>query len=171
MGDPSSIEERHADLFADGGEEARFRDPLAARRKAMDYLARREYGRAELTRKLSDAGFAAAVAAAAVDRLADEGLQDDRRFVDAFVRSRIAQGKGPLRIRADLAGRGLDEPLIEAALEDAGADWAALAADVRRRKFGAALPETFPEKARQMRFLQYRGFLPDQVQAALDAAR
>jgi len=32
---------------------------------------------------------------------------------------------------------------------------------------GSALPESFAEKARQMRFLQYRGFELDQIQAAV----
>ena len=133
----------------------------------MDFLARREYGRGELVRKLTGKGFARDAAEEAVERLADDGLQSDARFAESFVQSRINQGKGPVRIRLDLAQRGLSDATIDVALEDAGADWYQLAREIRRKKFGSARPADFKEKARQMRFLQYRGFEQDHVQAAV----
>jgi regulatory protein len=143
-------------------------DPRAeARKKAMDLLARREHGRAELERKLLAAGFAADVAADALQQLAEEGLQSDRRFVESFVQSRINQGKGPLRIHADLGQRGIASDLVDEVLEEAGEDWYELAREARLKKFGRSQPDGFREKARQMRFLQYRGFEPDQIRAAV----
>jgi regulatory protein len=144
-------------------------DAIEARKKAMDLLARREHARAELERKLAAAGFDAHVAADAVEKLAQEGLQSDRRFVESFVQSRISQGKGPLRIHADLGQRGIPEGLVDEVLEQTGEDWYALARDARAKKFGRPLPVEFRDKARQMRFLQYRGFEPDQVQAAVSS--
>jgi regulatory protein len=141
-------------------------DAIEARKKAMDLLARREHARAELQRKLVAAGFAAEVAAEAVQKLAQEGLQSDRRFVESFVQSRIGQGKGPLRIHADLGQRGVPAGLVDEVLEQMGEDWYALAREVRAKKFGRSAPVEFRDKARQMRFLQYRGFEPDQVRAA-----
>ena len=47
-------------------------------------------------------------------------------------------------------------------------DWHRLARDVRLRKFGRQQPADFKAKAKQMRFLQYRGFEPDHVQRAMD---
>jgi regulatory protein len=138
-----------------------------ARKKAMDLLARREHGRAELERKLLAAGFAADVAADALQQLAEEGLQSDRRFVESFVQSRINQGKGPLRIHADLGQRGIASDLVDEVLEEAGEDWYELAREARLKKFGRSQPDGFREKARQMRFLQYRGFEPDQIRAAV----
>ncbi|NCF23750.1 MAG: regulatory protein RecX [Gammaproteobacteria bacterium] len=144
-------------------------DRTEARKKAMDLLARREHGRVELERKLIAAGVDAAVAAAALQQLVEEGLQSDRRFVETFVQSRIGQGKGPLRIHADLGQRGIAAGLIDDVLESVGEDWYALARDARTKKFGRSLPAEFRDKARQMRFLQYRGFEPDQVQAAVSS--
>ena len=135
----------------------------------MDYLARREHGRGELLDKLTRFGFDADVAEAAVTQLVDDGLQSDSRFAEAFVRSRINQGKGPVRIRADLRDRGLGGATIDVALEEAGEDWYALARDVRLKKFGPDTPTEFRDKAKQMRFLQSRGFEPDQIQAAVSA--
>lgn len=144
-------------------------DPNATRKKAMDLLARREHTRAELLEKLVRAGFDENVALDVIEALRDEGLQSDRRFVDSFIQSRVRQGKGPLRIRAELAKKGVRDPLIHEALSDADADWRALAAEVRRKKFGDAVPGEFADKARQMRFLQYRGFDSEHIQGALAA--
>jgi len=148
-------------------EEDRFSNPVEARKKAMDYLARREHACRELARKLETAGFDANVAADAIQQLTDEGLQSDRRFVESFVQSRINQGKGPVRICADLGERGIAVVLVDEVLGETGQDWYELAREVRTKKFGGERPVDFKEKARQMRFLQYRGFEPDQIQLAV----
>ena len=132
----------------------------------MDFLARREYGQTELIRKLANKGFQSDVAALAVTQLTDEGLQSDQRFAESFVQSRINQGKGPVRIRMDLGQRGISDATIEIAIEDADPDWCALAREQRHKKFGSSAPSDFKEKARQMRFLQYRGFEQDHIQSA-----
>lgn len=136
----------------------------------MDYLARREHARAELIDKLTKAGFLPDVANAAVGRLIEDGLQSNQRFADAFIRSRINQGKGPVRIRTELRERGLDSTEIDIGLDDANQDWLQLAKAVRRKKFGSARPANFDHKAKQMRFLQYRGFEQDHIQAAVSEA-
>jgi len=164
----NSINEINADLFQPE-EVDRFGDPKEARKKAMDYLARREYGHDELTAKLATAGFNPGVAAAVVSVLRDDGLQSDQRFSESFVQSRIDQGKGPARIRQELKERGIRPEEIGDALEHAAADWYVMAFEIRRKKFGAELPADFKEKARQMRFLQYRGFEQDHIQAAFSA--
>ena len=97
MSEQKSINELNADLFQPE-EDDRHSDPKAARQKAMDYLARREYGHEELVRKLSAAGFDVDIAAPAVDLLAGEGLQSDTRYAENFVQSRINQGKDDSRV-------------------------------------------------------------------------
>jgi regulatory protein len=74
-----------------------------------------------------------------------------------------------VRIRLDLGQRGLADAVIENAIEQSGADWQALAREVRWRKFSAAKPQDFKSKAKQMQFLQYRGFEQDHVQAAFNS--
>jgi len=142
-------------------------NPNAARKKAMDLLARREQTRGELLAKLRTAGFDADVASEVIATLQDEGLQSDTRFVESFVQSRVRQGKGPVRIRAELSQKGVADGLVDAAIDAADVDWRALARDVRQRKFGGDRPANFRDKARQMRFLQYRGFEGDQVHGAV----
>jgi regulatory protein len=166
-GASKSVNELNADLF-EAKEDGRFADPKAARKKAMDYLARREYGRAELVAKLLGAGFGADIAESAVSQLTAEGLQDDRRFIEGFAQSRISQGKGPVRVHAELRQKGIDAALVDAVLEAFSPDWRALARDVRCKKFGASLPLNFSDKAKQMRFLQYRGFAQAEINAAVN---
>jgi len=150
-------------------EDERFSNPVEARKKAMDYLARREHGRVELCKKLIKFGFDADISDDAIERLIEDGLQSDQRFAEAFIQSSINQGKGPARIRADLSQRGVSDGVINDGLHESGQNWRTLARDVREKKFGMALPVDFKQKARQMRFLQYRGFGPDHIQSAVSA--
>ena len=162
------LHEEISDLLSDERED-RFSCPVDARKKAMDFLARREYGQTELIRKLADKGYDRVVAEQAVRKLTEDGLQSDQRFAEAFVQSRINQGKGPVRIRLDLGQRGVGDGAIECAIEENATNWFELARSVRLRKFGAGIPPDFKAKAKQMRFLQYRGFEQDHVQAAFNS--
>ena len=146
-------------------------DELACRRRAMDLLARREHSRVELQRKLSGRGFEPGLVAQVLDELIRDGLLEETRFVESFIRGRIGKGHGPLRIRGELAQRGIEDTDVSAGLAEADCDWVALAAEVRAKRFGPAAPEDFKERARQAKFLQYRGFEGDHVRAALDLAR
>ncbi|MCH7830485.1 MAG: regulatory protein RecX [Proteobacteria bacterium] len=150
-------------------EEDRFSSAIEARKKAMVFLARREYGQTELVNKLVNKGYMRQVAEQAIVELTAAGLQSDQRFAANFVRSRISQGKGPVRMRSELGQRGIDSIGIKQAIEAAGADWDELACEVRLKKFGDARPVDFKAKARQMRFLQYRGFERDHIKAATGA--
>ncbi len=144
-------------------------DPvLACRRRAMDLLARREHSRVELTRKLRARGFDTAVLGAALDGLEQDGLLADHRFAESFIRTRAGKGQGPVRIRAELATRGV--AAADELVRDSGVDWSGMAVQTRCKRFGPAAPDSFQERARQARFLHYRGFESDQIDAALDAA-
>jgi len=168
MPDQRILHEEISDLLAERQED-RFACSREARKKAMDFLARREYGQTELVKKLADKGFDRSVAEQVIVKLAEEGLQSDQRFAESFVQSRINQGKGPVRIRLDLGQRGINDAAIQIALETSDANWCELAHQVLVKKFGRARPADFKDKARQMRFLQYRGFEQDQIQAAVGA--
>jgi regulatory protein len=101
-----------------------------------------------------------------VAEMVGERLVDDERYAEGLVRVLGARGKGPRHVRQELSGAGLAPTQVESAMAE-GPDWHALAAEARQRKFGAALPKSWPERARQMRFLQYRGFSKDHIASAL----
>ena len=83
------------------------------------------------------------------------------------MQSRIRQGKGPVRIRAELAQRSVRDTVVHEALQCASGDWVQLARDVRRKKFGHEEPSDLKARSRQTRFLEYRGFEPDQIRRAI----
>jgi len=83
-----------------------------------------------------------------------------------LVQVRRTRGFGPLRIKQELREKGVAGELIDRWLDLPGAEWTHDIRRVRQKKFGARLPKTFTERARQMRFLQYRGFTHDQIQRA-----
>jgi len=104
----------------------------------------------------------------AVAELASEGVVNDERYAHNYVAYHAARGQGPVRIAAELKGMGLAAPLIDVALASAP-DWRMLARQARSARFGPAPPADWPDKARQARFLQYRGFSADHIRAATGA--
>lgn len=133
-------------------------NPLAVRRAAMDLLARREHGRVELTRKLRKRGAPDELIEAALQRLAEEGLLSEARYLESFIAYRARSGYGPQRIREELGQRGLARSDIEQALRDSGIDWFEQLRETWQRKFAGQLPADVRERAQQGRFLTYRGY-------------
>jgi len=137
-----------------------------ARVKAMDLLARREHGCRELERKLRQRGFDESQVRQVVEQLRIDNLVSDQRFAEAVVRSKAERLQGPVKIRAALRQAGVEEPLIESALENEAGRWqeAADAFVGSRGRPGMELKE----RARIYRAGIGRGFTHEQVMAALD---
>lgn len=138
------------------------------RQRAVSLLARRDHARRELEIKLRSKVGEHPALGAVLDWCEEHGFIDDRRFAGFFVRSRIDRGQGALRIRQELQLKGVDSELIGQALADVEVDWFALARDVRARRFRQYPGKDQKEKARQLRFLQQRGFDAEQSFAALE---
>lgn len=136
---------------------------VAVRRTAMDLLARREHGRVELTRKLRQRGATPELIEPALDRLVEEGLLSESRYLESFVASRARSGYGPLRIREELGQRGLQKTDIEQALRECGVDWNEKLHETWHRKFAGQFPADARERAQQGRFLSYRGYPLDLI--------
>lgn len=143
---------------SDKPDKAAKRDKATAYGKALGMLARREHSRRELGRKLRQGGYAADEASEAIDRLGSQRYQDDDRFGEMLVRSRAAQGYGPMRLRAELKSHGLSDARIRALLEASEVDWAKSAAEQLRRRYGAKPVADPAEKLRRAQFLLRRGF-------------
>jgi regulatory protein len=143
-------------------------DASACKRTAVELLARREHSRRELTSKLVSRGFPDEIIAPVLDELERSGALADARFTDMFVRSRVAKGQGPQRIRAELAQRGIADVEADAVLRGTEVDWRETIRAVRRKRFGPELPRDYAARAKQARFLQYRGFSSEQIRAALE---
>jgi regulatory protein len=134
----------------------------AALDSAVRSLSQREHGRRELERKLVRKGHPAGLVGRVLDELSEAGLQSDSRFVEVFVRSRLQKGYGPLKIRQELAVRGIAETDAEPGLTELGEFWIELAERALDRKFGAP-PEGRDDWNVQARFLARRGFPSDLI--------
>ncbi len=126
------------------------------RARALDALARREHSRAELERKLSVHSGDQAELTQLLDYLEARGWLSDARYAEQVAHARQSR-YGSRKIASELREQGVDEALVEAALETLKATELERARIVWEKKFGAAAG-TAKERAQQIRFLQMRGF-------------
>ena len=130
--------------------------PVSLKAQAVRLLARREYARDDLEQRLIAKGAAPDEVAAVLDELSSQGLLSNERFAHALV----AQKSGSYSrrsIRGELKRKGVSGEAIEGAIVDAPIDDDAAMLALWQRRFGAP-PANDREKARQIRFLQSRGF-------------
>jgi regulatory protein len=135
------------------------------RERALKLLARREHSRVELERKLRAHATPEDDLEALIQDLSQRKLLSDERFAES--RAHVLSRKfGAARIAHELRAKGLDKALAEKASGAARATEVDRARAVWLRKFRAA-PTTREERARQMRFLQSRGFSFDAIRAVV----
>ena len=141
--------------------------------RALARLARRDHAEAEIRRALRRSGHEATEVQQAVSRLKRERALDDRRFAEAFARSRIAQhGLGRNRVRAALRQRGLSRAALESGLQEAlveVSERAALEAVASRYWRQRQADEPSLRMRKLWAFLLRRGFPPDLVRERLGA--
>ncbi|MFH1766752.1 MAG: regulatory protein RecX [Patescibacteria group bacterium] len=136
--------------------------------KAMDLLARREHASFELKQKLLKKGFDEEMVNKELALLQSKGLQDDNRYAELYIRMRINKGFGAIKIRAELLEKKLNKQDIDLFLNNKNINWKNQASLVRLKKFGAQHPVAIKEKAKQLRFLQSRGFTTEQIRSVIN---
>ena len=158
------------------------RPPLSLMGMALQYLARREYGREELRRKLLSLPVAGAVDVAGeepdareaevdavLERLEQRGLLSDARAAASVLRQKSPRW-GQARLQQTLLAKGMDREAVQQALAPLQETELERARQVWQGKFGspASAPddaetpaERAKRRARQMRFLLSRGFSTD----------
>lgn len=140
------------------------------RARALACLARREYSRAELERKLAADAESREELARLLDEFERRGWLSEKRVMEQVIHGR--RGKfGFTRIVHELREKGVAEDLISEALPELKDSELEAARSVWRKKFGK-LPADAKQRAKQIRFLQSRGFSLDVIRKVLrdDAA-
>ena len=130
-------------------------------------LARREYSRSELAKRLAPHARDEAELEDLLEALTAKRQLSDERYAEARSHT-LSRKYGAARIVHELKSKGIQGELLErmtasareGELERARATW--------RKKFRSA-PATREEKARHIRFLQSRGFSFDVIKRVLDA--
>jgi regulatory protein len=141
---------------------------LTLRERALRLLARREHSRAELARKLRPNVAPEDDLEALLDDLSKRKQLSDERYADSRANT-LSRKFGSARIVQELRAKGLDKGLAESAAAAARATEVERAKIVWTKKFRAA-PGTREERAKQMRFLQSRGFSFDAIRAVIKGA-
>jgi regulatory protein len=134
---------------------------LSLRVRAMRYLARREHSRAELHAKLQPYVQEGEDLDPVLDELEKRNWLSDARAATLFVDTKRGRF-GTQRIAHELRQKGIAENLIADAIPQLKETELDAAREVWQRKFGV-LPQDAKEKAKQIRFLQSRGFSVDVI--------
>ncbi|MDP1593373.1 MAG: recombination regulator RecX [Gallionella sp.] len=137
---------------------------LSLRARALQCLARREYSRAELAAKLRPYAqieddfeqLQPVDLDALLDDLTARGWLSDARAATQLLHARRPRF-GAQRITREMRQKGIGDELIEQALPALKETELESARGVWQRKFGT-VPKDANEKARQLRFMQSRGF-------------
>ena len=143
-------------------------EPSTNEMRAFAYrlLGRREYSRQELSNRISRKWPQATDIQLLVDRLEEENLVSDERFAESFLRSRVQRHQGPMKIKAELRGKGVPDAIISGALESMSGGWKALAAEWLERQHSGTIE--FADKQKYYRRLVNRGFTHDQTMDVLN---
>lgn len=128
---------------------------------AFALLAKREYSKTDLQHKLLTYQTDQAEVDHLIEELAQSHYQSDERMAGILVRSQVRQGRGPQRIQQAFKKHDIDAELAQEELEQV--DWFEQALQLKIRKFGEDIAHDPKQKAKQIRFLQYRGFSMDVI--------
>ena len=132
---------------------------------AFAVLTRKEYSKADLIEKLALYAVDRDEVLKLVDELASENYQSDQRVAEMMLSSQKRKGKGPNRIKMALKSKKIDSSLIQDELKET--DWNEQAYQLKVKKFGLDVEKEPKLKAKQIRFLMYRGFEMDAIMKAI----
>ena len=141
---------------------------MSLKARALKYLSAREHSRIELARKLARYAQEGDDIESLLDSLEAAKLLSNTRFSESLVHRRAARF-GTSRILSELQSHGIEGESLADIKSTLVQDEAQRAAEVWRRKFGHP-PVDATERAKQMRFLQQRGFSTAAIRHALKSS-
>lgn len=137
------------------------------RQRALEYLAKREYSYAELSKKLKLYAEETDDIPVLLDDFKARGWLSDVRFTEQIVHARKAKF-GSAKVAHELREKGVADELVADAVAKLKETELDNAREVWRKKFRAN-PQSREEWARQARFLQSRGFGFDMIKNVLNS--
>ena len=132
---------------------------------AFAVLTRKEYSKAELIEKLALYADNRDEVLELVDELSKKNYQSDQRVAEIMLSSQKRKGKGPNQIKMKLKNKKIDTALIAEELKET--DWIKQAYELKVKKYGIEVTKDPKIKAKQIRFLMYRGFEMDAIMKAI----
>lgn len=103
---------------------------------ALNLLSRREYSAFELRSKMQGKNFSEQEIEQTLKHCQQKNWQNDRRFTQVYVHSRVQRGYGLNRIKQELRHlKGVCSEDIECVLQEIEIDWKPTALNVLKKKF------------------------------------
>ncbi len=136
---------------------------MSAKSVAVKLLSRREHSAFEIRDKLFKRDFDGATIEQAIAELQQGGWLSDQRFAEAYIRMRQQKGFGPVRIAIELSERGVKENIIDTLLHADDEVWQQTLLQQYLKKYKNTPIADYNDKAKRIRFLQYRGFSLDVI--------
>lgn len=141
---------------------------MSAKSVAVRLLSRREHSALEIRDKLLKRDFDGAEIEQAIIELQQGGWLSDERFAEAYIRLRQQKGFGPIRITVELNERGVSESIVNASLHENDESWQQTLQQQYLKKYKNRAITDYNDKAKRIRFLQYRGFSLDVIYQVVD---
>lgn len=136
---------------------------MSAKSVAVRLLSRREHSAFEIRDKLQKRDFDEAEIEQTIIELQQGGWLSDERFAEAYIRMRQVKGFGPIRIAMELNERGVKESIVDNYLQADDEAWQQGLEQQYRKKYSNRSIADYNDKAKRIRFLQYRGFPLDAI--------
>lgn len=139
---------------------------LLIRKKALQYLARREHTRSQLEKKLLRHGELGEVGSV-LDELESDDFLSVSRYLESCIRSYVRKLYGPEYIMLKLCQQGFDERVIEQGLRAAKIDWPARARCFCLKKFPSLEAMDEQQRRQCVRSLRRRGYHDDTIETLI----
>ncbi len=136
---------------------------MSAKSVAVRLLSRREHSAFEIRDKLLKRDFDSEEVDRVIIELQQGGWLSDERFAEAYIRMRQLKGFGPVRIAMELNERGVKEHIVDDYLHADDDSWRQTLEQQYRKKYKDKPIDDYNDKAKRIRFLQYRGFVLDVI--------
>ncbi|MBF4384971.1 recombination regulator RecX [Vibrio anguillarum] len=149
---------------------SKFKSTLSCKECALQLLSRRDHSEHELQQKLISKGYDTEIIVQTMSYCLENHYLDELRYAASQIRQHVTKGHGERRIRQELSQKRVSSDDIETALYQEPQDWFELAKAVAEKKIREPAEKGSKEHAKQVRFLQYRGFSFEQISYALSSS-
>jgi regulatory protein len=133
------------------------RKKRSARAYAMDHLARREMSFYELVARMVKAEYPEDEAYETVEQLRLENLQNDERFVEAYVLSKTRRGAGPKKICYEIRAKQVKAVLVSQELVKYERQWLDIALRILQKRYYPAELKDLATKQKAFQYLLRKG--------------
>lgn len=126
-------------------------------------LAKKDYSSGSLSRLLKKLTEKEEYVDRVIRRLSDNYYLNDTQLITNLIDKHTRKLHGPTRIKQEIRQKGFPQELIDQKIEESGIDWYSMAKEASIKKFFDTPPSEQKEKAKQIRYLQYKGFSMDMI--------